>query len=69
MTKLLPVFYQVHSLFTALAVVPTQLGHTIVNCDSTGTNVSYYSIQSSMKHLIYNIDDHLPCALTLRSNC
>ncbi len=29
MTKLLPVFYQVHSSFTSLAVVPTQLGHTM----------------------------------------
>ena len=28
MTKLLPFFYQVHSSFTALAVVPTELGHT-----------------------------------------
>ncbi len=30
MTKLLPVFYQVHSSLTALVVMPTQLGHTIV---------------------------------------
>ncbi len=30
MTKLLPVKYQMHSSITALAVVPTQLGHTIV---------------------------------------
>ena len=30
MTKLLPFVYQVHSSLTALAVVQTQLGHTIV---------------------------------------
>ena len=29
MTKLFPVFYQVHSSSTLLVVVPTQLGHTI----------------------------------------
>ncbi len=41
MTKLFPVFYQVHFSFTALAVVPTQLGHTIVIVP-TPINISRY---------------------------